>query len=557
VAERTPQPAIGWNNSDVAVTFTGTDDRSGMRVPSRTVVISTSGGEQVARTVLTDQAGNETEATLGGINVDRVGPSVGVRLLGAGPNGSGWYSVDVLYEVIAEDLLSGVDDSKFPENPFPVTGEGAAVTGQIRVYDRAGNSTVVAPPAVKIDRTPPVMTLHAVQPALAEGQTWHRGITIVQWACQDALSGAASTGPVSTFLGHQSLGLGAAQYFSIDGANLTATGWCNDAAGNTTTATHTGINIDMLGPTVVNLQRTPWVPAPNYVNTDIVLTWDCVDHYPGSPIVDPHPSMTVTEEGSRMVQVECRDGSGLVGTGLRAYINIDKTPPTITRVAVTQPDLRNGWYSGDVTGSWTCADTLSGIVAPAVTATLTTDGPGQMLVGTCTDRAGNTATDALLVNVDRTPPTVEELIAQLDALITVKQLDRSLNAVVKALARDRSAAACRRLDALIENVDATNEMKAIAGQLLEAVGCFSSTPELDALIAELDQLFTLKKLDNGLNRILKSLNRHETERACSQVDRLVAAIEKVPVKKLAANDRLTLLDKVGQLRTLLGCHTGE
>ena len=66
----------------------------------------------------------------------------------------------------------------------------------------------------------------------------------------------------------------------------------------------------------------------------------------------------------------------------------------------------NGWNNTDVTANFTCADSLSGVVAAASSSTVMTEGAGQSRSFLCQDQAGNTATAMVSgINVDKTAPT--------------------------------------------------------------------------------------------------------------------------------------------------------
>ncbi|VAW87327.1 hypothetical protein MNBD_GAMMA17-1579 [hydrothermal vent metagenome] len=81
----------------------------------------------------------------------------------------------------------------------------------------------------------------------------------------------------------------------------------------------------------------------------------------------------------------------------------DNTAPTIT-AALSMPANAAGWHQQDVTVTFTCTD--AGIAACPAPVTLSTEGAGQVISGTATDVAGNSATASITVNLDKTQPTM-------------------------------------------------------------------------------------------------------------------------------------------------------
>ena len=84
----------------------------------------------------------------------------------------------------------------------------------------------------------------------------------------------------------------------------------------------------------------------------------------------------------------------------------DTFPPTITGSAVPGPNA-NGWNNTQVTVSFTCSDSGSGIASCSAPTVLSTEGAGQSVTGTAVDNAGNTASATVgPINIDLTPPSI-------------------------------------------------------------------------------------------------------------------------------------------------------
>lgn len=147
IGQRSPAAnANGWNNSVVTVTFQCADDISGLAPgsPPAPIAVSAQAADQSVTGTCTDRAGNSASATVSGINVDLLPPTLtvpSVRIVNAtGPTGT-----NVSYVVAATDLLD--------PNPVYMCGpaSGAIVpigdaTVNCTATDRAGNATTASFP---------------------------------------------------------------------------------------------------------------------------------------------------------------------------------------------------------------------------------------------------------------------------------------------------------------------------------------------------------------------------------------------------------------------------
>ena len=111
----------------------------------------------------------------------------------------------------------------------------------------------------------------------------------------------------------------------------------------------------------------------------------------------------VTLKAGNEIAVEVHGGPG--GTIVLEVIGIDNEPPTIVATATPPPNGR-GWNNSNVTVTFTCADTTSGIATCPPPVGVSTEGQGRSVMGTAVDKAGNTATASVLVNLDKTAPVL-------------------------------------------------------------------------------------------------------------------------------------------------------
>jgi hypothetical protein len=134
----------------------------------------------------------------------------------------------------------------------------------------------------------------------------------------------------------------------------------------------------------------------------VTVSFTCTDG--GSGVATCPGPVTLAEGAGRSVTVTATD---LVGNAshLTVTANVDATPPTISGAA---PASASGWYRGDVTVAFTCADALSGVAACTTSSVVTGEGRGLTASGTAADRAGLTAATTVVgINIDRTPPHLD------------------------------------------------------------------------------------------------------------------------------------------------------
>jgi hypothetical protein len=123
-------------------------------------------------------------------------------------------------------------------------------------------------------------------------------------------------------------------------------------------------------------------------------------------------SFSIVSEGTHTVYYYyAKDNAGRTETNHHdnppRTIKIDKTPPIITATPNPLPNA-NGWNNTDVTISFTCSDTVSGILSCPTSTTLTAETPisGQAITGTAVDAAGIPATTSINVKIDKTQPVI-------------------------------------------------------------------------------------------------------------------------------------------------------
>jgi hypothetical protein len=368
-----------WNNTDVTVSFTCTDDTAIASCSGPTTLTAEGAGQQVTGTAV-DTAGNSATTTAT-VNIDKTAPTISYSISPA-VNSNGWSNGDVVVSFSCNDTLSGIDTCT---NPVTVSSEGNnTVTGT--ATDKAGNTKSVTV-NVNVDKTAPTITYLVTPSPNING--WNQDNVIVSFLCSDSLSGIDTCSDPVTL--------------SSDGANQTVTGTAVDKAGNSASVTAT-INLDKTAP-VINSTASPAPNINGWNNTDVTISYTCSDSLSGIDTCSS-PATLSSEGANQQATGTATDKAGNSST-TTATVNIDKTAPTITASVSPAPNS-DGWNNSDVTVSFACSDSLSGIDICPSPITLT-EGAGQIITGTATDKAGNTASASVMVNVDKTAPTVSNL----------------------------------------------------------------------------------------------------------------------------------------------------
>jgi hypothetical protein len=116
--------------------------------------------------------------------------------------------------------------------------------------------------------------------------------------------------------------------------------------------------------------------------------------------------VTISAEGITTLRFSAEDNAGNTEVRHNLLLRIDRTPPVIAAAAAPAPNAA-GWNNTDVTVTFTCTDSLSGIAHCPGPLTLSADGANQSASGTASDVAGNTSSTSVTgIDIDRTPPTV-------------------------------------------------------------------------------------------------------------------------------------------------------
>jgi hypothetical protein len=222
----TPAAPTGWQNHDVTVTLSATDDVSGVAatywvldsapaVQGTSVLISTDGTHTLVFWSV-DQAGNVEAHQTVTVQVDKTLPTI------SGSAGTtAWTNQPVTVTFTCADATSGVQSC---QGPITVSTEGANQSVAGTAVDNAGNTASVTVSGINIDMTAPVVSFTGNAGTYTVAQQ-------VSIACSatDTLSGVAADTcqPIS----------GPAYSFALGGSSFSA--GATDKAGNVGNGTAT------------------------------------------------------------------------------------------------------------------------------------------------------------------------------------------------------------------------------------------------------------------------------------------------------------------------------
>jgi hypothetical protein len=381
----------GWYNHAVGITFSGTDQTSGIEACTST----TYGGPDSAAASLAgtcvDKAGNQSDPFPYGLKYDETAPLVTAGSPERSPDANGWYNHPVGFNIQGSDATSGIADCPSVTYGGPDTAAGS-VTGQCR--DRAGNVSSRAF-ALKYDQTAPQVS--GANPERAPNEAgWFNQPVSFEFFGTDQTSGVDLC---STKI-----------YSGPDSATGSLSGTCTDKAGNQSAALSVAVKYDEAPPVATG--ATP-ERAPNeagWYNSPVSVAFSGADQTSGVDACTTE-SYSGPDSASASVAGRCTDKAGNVSGSLAFGLKYDATEPSVTGVAPERPPDHGTWFTRPVRFDFTGEDATSGLAAcPPVTYS-GPDARDASVTGRCFDRAGNVSSRAFPLMFDATPPQVTDLKA--------------------------------------------------------------------------------------------------------------------------------------------------
>src|SRR5258708_21622377 len=389
------------------------------------------------------------------IGLDNDPPTITAKASPA-PNAAGWNNTNVTVTFACRDAISGVASCPSSQT---VTTDGANQVISGTATDNAGN-TASTSIRLNIDKTPP--TISAISSPPPNGNGWNNSNVTVTFTCNDSLSGIAScTSPITV---------------SAEGANQVISGTATDIAGNAASASVT-INLDKTPPTI----KASASPAPNaagWNNSDVIVTFRCSDGTSGVASC-PLPQTVTTEGISQVISGTATDNAGnTASAGIK--LNIDKTPPTITAAPSPVPNA-NGWNNSNITVTFACGDSLSGVANCPSPVAVSTEGANQLISGTATDNAGNVMSASVTFNLAKPPPVLSIASPAHGAIVSTSAI--SVTGSVSHSLSGVSSVTCNGVSANVQGGSLTCPMTLVIGantisvQALDVAGNSSTQSE--------------------------------------------------------------------------------
>ena len=307
-----------------------------------------------------DQAGNVEDETAAGhsitLKIDNIKPTIsGSRTPAA--NANGWNNTPVTVSFTCADAESGLAGCTAPLT-LSSDGAGQFVTGNTQ--DNAGNTAEATVSNINIDQVAPDISGQLPDPSGIDTNAakWYTGNVSINWLCSDGLSGIDGSCPPNSTIGGEGRGLGAGPV-SV-----------SDKAGNSSSASVSGVNIDRNGPTITGAPTTQ-PNADGWYSGLVTVGFSCsdlvlADSSAGSGVASCPSDIGLTDEGANqsVTSGPAKDYAGNSTPGKTVGgLNIDNTAPvsTDTVICTLQGGYCNGSSPVSVTINATDQAVLSGV----------------------------------------------------------------------------------------------------------------------------------------------------------------------------------------------------
>jgi large repetitive protein len=374
----------GWYNHAVGISFSGSDQTSGIDVCTSTAYSGPDSGAASVSGRCWDKAGNVSSPLGYGLKYDATAPALSGATPERAPNAAGWFNRAVRFDLQATDATSGIADC--PSVPYngPDSATGS-FTGTCR--DQAGNSSSRSF-GLKYDSASPTEVSGLARRGTDKNGWYNRPVPI-DFSGADELSGVAACTSTT--------------YDGADGAAISVPGTCTDTAGNVSNPAAFALKYDDTLPVVASGDPARDADVNGWYNRPVSIAFN------GSDLTSGIDGCTATnysgpDSGTASLSGTCTDLAGNVSSPLAYGLKYDTTAPAVSG-APERAANAEGWYNQPVRFDLQASDATSGIAScPSVTY----NGPDSAtasLTASCRDVAGNTASPSFGLKYDSTAPT--------------------------------------------------------------------------------------------------------------------------------------------------------
>ncbi len=356
-------------------------------------------GSQTASCSYTDAGGLHAASSLNYNIVDATAPGISYTLNPVAPDGlNGWYRSEVFLDwtVTESDSpstlsLTGCSDELISLDQLPADHSCSASS--------SGGSAGPVTVSIKKDGTAPGVAYTSAS-GTAGDNGWYTSDVTATFTGTDATSGPVSATQTATSSGEGSAVVVESPAFADNAGNETAAG----------AASHSFM-IDKTAPGVAYTSASGTAGNDGWYTSDVTATFTGSDATSGP--ANATQTATSSGEGSAVVvqSPEFKDNAGNVtAAGAASHsFKIDKTAPDVAYTSASGTVGANGWYTSDVTATFTGTDATSGPASATQTATSSGEGSAVVVQSPAfEDTAGNvTAAGAAShsYKVDKTDPT--------------------------------------------------------------------------------------------------------------------------------------------------------
>ena len=276
----------------------------------------------------------------------------------------------------------GVPNGQDPCLIIPASGADQDKDG----IDDACDGEITDPP---LDAAPPVVRGTAERQPDHGG--WYNHDVVIRWSAvdPDPSSGVPTQPPATTA--------------DTEGSHTYISDQSCDPTGNCAVGSLT-LKLDRTAPDITFTVD----PLPNplgWNKTAVTVTFTCADAVSGIASCSD-PVVVSGADGGYVVSGTATDNAGN-SAGVNAVVMIDATAPIVMLAPDPAPNT-DGWNSSDVTVTPNCTDNLSGVTYCDGPIMITNEGGDQAVTATALDNAGNAATTRKVLNIDKTPPVVQD-----------------------------------------------------------------------------------------------------------------------------------------------------